>query len=1098
MTRHYLKIQKKLILLLFLCLLHCVAWAQSVLRGKVSDPAGSPLSAVTVQNQSSKASSSTGEDGTFSISANPGDQLLFRNVGYASYTLKVVNLSNVQITLTPEDQNLEEVVVLGYGSIKKSNLTGSVSRLDKRVLETGVRSNPASALAGTIPGLRVQQTSGKPGAVPRIVLRGGTTYGGGGEPLIIVDGVIRASFSDISQDDIESIDVLKDASATAIYGARASNGVILVTTKRGKEGVSNITLRSKTGLNYINQPFEFLGAKDYITWSRKAVQTSGIYQPNQLNQLTAVNPFGTGNKYKDANGNILDGNQVNTAVWSTMLLDDTNRELLSQGWQTMIDPVTGKELIFKDFNYADYAVNDGAVTQDYNLGLQGGNDKGKYYASIGKYKEDGLPIETYYDRLTFVLNGDYKIKPWLTSNSGLNFAHTKWKDANNDETFYFSRALGAPPTMRGTNANGDLLLGRDNWDGNPMVNIDKFIRDNLNQKFTFSQAFTINLAKNLSLRTSANWYINQDSRESFAKDYLNGPGNWVRSRASSASNDKRFNQTYNAVLNYNLTIQEDHNFDAMAGWEFYDAYRNGLSASGNGAPTDDFMDLQLTNSEANRRSIDSWHDRQRITSFFGRVNYDYKQRYLMTLTLRRDGYSALLNNRWGNFPGVSLGWNMHNEEFFANSIGKDNIVNTLKLRASYGANGNISDITKDVSYLLQGTFGTSKYNGNVGYLMNSLNIPNLKWESLITKEVGLETRLLNRVDLSVAYYHRTTSDKIADLKLPASAGWDIIRTNNGDMQNHGVEIDLNYQAVRSDNWDLSFNWNTAYNQNKILKLPNNGLENNRQNAIQVYNPSTKELEWVGGFQEGQDPNVAYAYEAIGIIRNQADLDSYARNLIDYVGARPLVHPDVFNAMSQDDKNKHFPIAIGDVMWRDVNGDGVINTNDQVKMGNTIPRFTGGFGLNTRYKDLSLSARFDYALGFIAYDGPRAWFLGMMQGTFNTTTEVLDSWTPENPNAKYPTYYWADQLFKNNVARNSSMFFNKGNYLALREIALAYSLPKSIANKAKMEDLKLTVSGQNLQYWTKNTLFSAESGSVAQGSGGYPLPRTVIFGVQLTF
>ena len=1095
MKNLYNRTKQKVSLVLLLCLIQTVAWAQTTIKGTVQNSKGEPIEGVSIANKTLQGTSTTDEHGSFQISAKIGDELQFTFIGFQTHKIKVEKLDHVSIILQESGENLEEVVVLGYGNIKKSNLTGSVSRLDKRVLETGVRSNPASALAGTIPGLRVQQTSGKPGAVPKIVLRGGTTFNGDGSPLVIVDGLIRSGFSDINQDDIESIDVLKDASATAIYGARAANGVVLITTKRGKAGVANVVAKSKIGLGYLNQPFEFLDAEDYIYWSRKAVQTSGIYQPNQLNQLNAVSPFGIGNKYKDANGNILDGNAVNTAVWSTMLLDDSNRELLSQGWQTMIDPVTGKEIIFKDFDYKDYAVRDHALTQDYNVALQGGGENSKYYASIGKYNEQGLPIGTHYDRLTFILNADYNIKPWLVSNSGLNFANTKWKDANNDEIYYFSRALGAPPTLRGTNANGDLLLGRDNWDGNPAVNLDKFIRNNLNQKLTLSQAFVLTLMEGLKLRASGNWFINQSEGESFNKDYLNSPGNWVRTRSTSASFDKTLNQTYNAVLTYNTTIADLHNVDAMAGWEFFDAYNKGFSASGRGAPTDNFMDLGLTVSDANSRNIDSYHTRNRINSFFGRLNYNYDERYLLTLTMRRDGYSNLLNNRWGSFPGISIGWNLHNEEFFKNSISQDNIINNLKLKASYGANGNIGSIG---AYTLQGTYGTSKYDGAVGFAMSNLNIPNLRWESLVTKEVGLETRLLNKLDLSIAYYHRTTSDKITTLSLPESAGFTSITTNNGDMQNQGVEIDLNYNILRNQDYSLSFNWNTAMNQNKVLKLPYNGLANNMQNTFQVYDPSTKELIWVGGTQEGMDPNVAYAYEAVGIIRSQEDLDNYALNLVDRIGAKTLVHPDVYNAMSASDKALHFPIALGDVMWRDVNEDGVINQYDRVYQGRTVPKWTGGFGVFASWKNLTLSARFDYALGYVAYDGPRTWFLGNMQGTFNTTTDVFDTWTPENPDAKYPTYYWADQNFKSNIFRPSSMFYNKGDYLSFRELSLGYRLPKSIANQLKMEDLSISVTGQNLHYWTKNTLFSAESGSVAQGSGGYPLPRTFIFGVQLTF
>lgn len=1086
---------RKILLILSLCIMQIAGYAQSILKGLVQKEDGSPLTDVNVINQNSKISTKTTSNGDFAISANIGDVLKFSSIGYVEQSLKVSNFNTLTIILKSDEKELDEIVVLGYGSIKKSNLTGSVSRLDNKVLETGVRSNPASALAGTIPGLRVQQTSGRPGSTPNIVLRGGTTFGGGGSPLVIVDGLIRSGFQDINQDDIASIDVLKDASATAIYGARAANGVVLITTKRGKEGVSNIQLKSKIGMNRINIPFDFLSAEEYIYWSRKGVQVAGLYNPSQLNQLNSVGPFGTGNLYKDANGNILDGNKTSSAVWSTMFLDDTNKELLGQGWQTMVDPVTGKDIIFKNFDYSDYALKKSPITQDYNLVFTGGNEKGKYYSSLGKFYEQSFAVNSYYDRLTYVFNGDYKIKPWLESSSNLNFANTKWRDQVNGEGNYMTRALGAPPTMRGTNANGELLVGRDWSDGNPVVTDDKFIRRNLNQKFTLSQALQISFNDDLKLRTTGNWFINQTTYEGFNKDYLASPGNWVRTRSSSASYDKTFNQTYNAVLTYDKNIAEVHSISAMLGWEFFDSYSTGLSASGSGAPTDDFMDLALTKPDANMRNIDSYHNRQRINSFFGRINYNYAERYLLTLTARRDGYSTLINNRWGTFPGVSVGWNIHNESFAKDYISPTNFINTLKLRASYGANGNVGGIG---SYTLQGAYATSAYGGSIGYQMSSLSIPNLKWESLLTKEIGLETRLANRVDFAVAYYHRTTSDKITTLQLPVSAGFTSITTNNGDFQNQGVEIDLNYNVIRNDDWNINFNWNTAYNANKVLKLPFNGVEKNRQGGIQVYDPNTKELIWVGGYQEGQDPNVAYAYQAIGIIRTQADMDNYALKLKDLIGNRPLVHPDVYATMSASEKNLHYPLALGDMMWKDVNGDGLINSYDRVYMGRTIPRWTGGFGINGSWKDFSLSARFDYALGFVAYDGPRAWFAGMMQGTFNTTTQVFDTYTPENPNAKYPTFYWADQNFKNNTSRESSMFYNKGDYLAFREISLSYKLPYSLAQRIKMEDLKISLTGQNLHYWTKNTLFSAESGSVGQGGGGYPLPRTFILGLQLIF
>ena len=1073
------------------------------IKGKVLDESGNPLPGANIIVKGTNISAQTDFNGNFSLTAPDNATKLV--VSYIGMDQQEVTITSAPITviLKESGQKLDEIVIVGYGTQKKSKITGSVSKLDNRVLETGVRSNPASALAGTIPGLRVQQASGRPGAVPNITLRGGTNYDGSGSPLVMVDGFLRASFSEINPDDIASIEVLKDASATAIYGARANNGVILITTKKGKAGVSNITINTKLGINTLNIPFEFLNAKDYLYWSRKAIQTSGSYDPSRLSQLNSTGPFGTGNLYKDAAGNILDGNKNSAAVWSPMFRNSVNEELLGQGWQSMIDPVrtnaagaydpngTNKEIIYKDFNYKDYALRPQGITKDLNISMTGGNEKGSYYAGIGSYDEEGLPINTFYKRLTFVFNGEYKVKPWLTSTSSLNFATAKWRDAQtNGEGNYLTRSLGAPPTMRGMNANGDLLVGRDFADGNPAVNDAKFIRRNQSDKFTMSQSFKADLLKNLSFRTSANWFYNEGFNESFNKDFLSSPNNINKTRSSSASFGRSLSQTYNGTLNFNTDFLGKHHIDAMVGTEYYDTYSNGLSASGSGAPSDDFMDLQYTSSDKDKRIIDSYHTRQRILSFFSRVTYDYYEKYLVTFTVRRDGYSKLLNNRWGNFPGVSVGWNLHKENFLSDS----KIVNTLKLRASYGQNGNVSDNLIG-PYQLQGSYGGGKYDGIVGYQLSGLPFPDLLWERSATYEFGLETRLFNRLDLTLAYYNRQTKDKISSFSLPATSGLTSITTNLGNMQNRGIEAELNYRVVKTTDFSLDFSANAAYNTNKILKLPTNGLENNRVGGSQVYDKNGN-LIWVGGLQEGQDPNVAYAYVAEGIIRTQAELDAYALTLRDLIGARVLVHPTVFNAMTPAEKALHYPIALGDVKWKDVNGDGIINSYDREYMGRTVPTVTGGFGFNAKWKGFSFSSRFDYALGHVQYDGPRTWFLSNAQGTFNTTKEVLDTWTPENPNAKYPTYYWADQLFKNNTFRTSSMFYNKADYLAFREISLAYSLPANLLTKLKIEGIKFTLTGQNLGYMSKSTLFTPEA--TDQGinvTGGYPLPRTVIFGVQ---
>ena len=1091
----YTKWSQVIIALLF----SFTTWAQSQpVTGKVIDEAtGTELVGATVAVKGSAVAVQTSEKGVFNIGAVSGSILEISYAGYITKDVTVSGTDEIIVRLVPSESKMDEVVVIGYGTQRKSRITGSVSKLDAQVLETGVRSNPAAALAGTIPGLRVQQTSGRPGAVPNITLRGGTNFGNSGDPLVMVDGLLRTGFSDINQEDIESMEVLKDASATAIYGARANNGVILITTKKGKAGVSKLNVTSRIGINKLNIPFEFLNAKDYLYWSRMAVKTSGEYDAGRLSQLTSAGPFGTGNKFLDGNGNVIDGNKSSLGVWSTMKLDNTNRHKLNDGWEWMMDPInTADTLIFNYFNYKDYALRKRTITQDYNINFTGGNEKGNYYAGLGYYDEAGMPINTFYKRLTFVLNAEYKIKPWLISNSALNFADAKWRNATtNDDGRYLSRSLGAPPTMRGYNENGEMLVGRDYQDGNPAVNDEKFIRKNNTDKFTLTQGFRINFLKNLSLKATANWFYDEGHYESFNRDYLQSPGNINTTRSSSASFGRALSQTYNAVLNYNTTIAAKHNLDAMIGSEFYDRYNKGLSASGQQASSDDFMDLQYVKRDKDvQPNVDSYHSRERILSYFGRINYDFDLKYLLTLTFRRDGYSRLLNNRWGNFPGISAGWNIHKENFF-----RSNTINTLKLRASYGENGNVNPDYIG-AYTLQGSYGVTRYNANAGYVFNNPSIPDLKWEHSATVEVGLDATLFNKVDFSVAAYRRVTDDKITGLSFPATAGVGGVITNNGTFENKGVELELNYRAIRSQDFNLTFSANAAYNANKILKLPNNGVANNRQGGLQIYDPNTKQVIWVGGWQEGQDPNQAYAYVAEGIYRTQADLDAHG-NRVDVNGAKVLLGTSKYNALAAADKSKYYSIALGDVRWRDVDKNDTIDYRDRVYMGRTVPRWTGGFAAYATWKGFSLSTRFDFAAGSVAYDGPRAWFMGNAQGTFNTITDVFDTWTPENTGAKFPKYYWADQLFKNNVLRASSMFYHNSSYLAFRDLTVGYSLPSHISNRLRSQDLSLSFTIQNIGYISKSTLYTPESFTIdngGAGSGGYPLPRIYIFGAKFTF
>lgn len=1092
--------------------------AQMTVSGTVTDARdGSTLPGVNIVVVGTTVGTITDIDGNFTLAVPAGgQQLVFSMVGYSTQTLPLGETTVFNVALRESTKAIDEIVVTGYGGTqKRSKLTNSIATVKEEVLKTGVYSNPAQALSGAVSGLKVTQVSGKAGAVPSLVIRGGTNLDGSGSPLVIVDGQLR-SISDINPEDIESMEVLKDAGATALYGARANNGVVLITTKRGKQGFSEISFKTRMALNYMNEPYTFLGAEDYLFWARTGVNVaSNIWQrtngtwagTTNTGSLSTASPYGTGNLYWDANGVPLDGNKTATAIWSPMLSENLTSQqrdyLLGKGYREMTDPITGKQIIYSEFIRSSGAFNNPALTQDYNLSMTGGNDRGTYYAGLGFQYADNLPVETWYQRLTFTFNADYKINDWLSSNSSFNYNDARWKDViNTGESNYFARMLSGPPTLREYNDAGELLLGNNLGDGNPLFNIDAFIRRNQTDKFTMGQSFRIDLLTGLFLKLNANWMFDEGHYESFNKDYLNTPGTWNRSRNSSAEFDRTLRQTYNAILNYDFTFGKGHSVTALTGAEFYDTYNKGFGASGSGAPTGDFMDLSYTSTKEGQRSIDSWHSRSRILSFFGRANYDYLEKYLVTLTARQDGYSILIDNRWGFFPGVSAGWVVSKEEFMKPYR---DLISFLKLRASYGLNGNVSGIG---TYELQGSYGSSLYGGNVGYALGSLPNPSLLWERSNTAEGGIDIGLFgNKVNANLTYYNRHTLDKYASIPLPISSGYSGIRSNNGELRNSGVELDLGVKVMRKKDFSWDVNANISYNKNTIVRLPDNGLENNRQGGFQIYT-GEKDAQgnylrkWVGGYQEGQTPGAMYAFRALGIFKDESQVASIAANRSDITtgnngsNGRRLVGPNIYATLTDAQKATTLPIQPGDVIWEDVNGDDVIDNFDMVYVGNSIPKWFGGINSNAAWKGLTLAVRMDYALGFYQSDAVRPWFMGMMQGTYNTVTDVTDTWTPDNTDAKYPRYMWADQLGKRNFARESSMFIYNASYLSFREISLSYSLPVNLFERTGIKGVETSVTGQNLGYLTASKLYSPEMGG-SQG-GGYGLPRTLIFGLNLKF
>ena len=973
-------------------------------------------------------------------------------------------------------------------------MTTAISKMDQKVLQNAALSNAAQALQGTVSGLRVTNTSGAPGSAPTIVLRGGAGIESAGSPLVVVDGVVR-SMSDINPSDIESIQVLKDAASTAIYGARANNGVILVQTKKGKAGHTQVSYKFKGGMNFARKGYEYMDAENYIRFGRLGRMHSG-------GSITDIdNTRGYGAVY-GAN---------NPEQYSIRYLDG-NENLLQEGWKQMTDPVTGRQIVFKDYGTTlrDEVYKDPAFTQDHYLSFNGGSEKGTFAASLGYYSEDGTVKGTEYRRFSGTLNGNYKVLPILNIKGGVSFSTSTAPELYYDDMAdLFERMQSMEPTWKPFFDDGSPNYGYGKRDGNPLYWLDKLTNKNNTRKTTLNIGADLELVKDkLFLRENSSIYYEDYTRELFDKEYRDY-WNVNTERKASFACQRTIQQQHSVQLEYTDTFKENHNFSAMLGGEYFENQYTEYSGSGQGAPFDDIPTLNASGNE--NMTAYSYREGYRIASFFGRVTYDYKRRYLFTAVARYDGISRLSDNRWGFFPGVSAGWNIHEEAFFHDSP-IANVVSTLKPRISYGINGNVNGINNYDVYGLYGqASGTHPYNGVNGILNTAVINSQLRWEKSKSFEAGLDLGFLNnRFNLILDYYNRTTSDLLTDVNLPGYTGFDSFKTNLGTLRNSGFEVEGNLNLITNPkgfNWNFSFN--ASYVFNKIVKLPDNGNENNRQGGSQVWDPASQQVIWVGGYQEGHTLGDIYAYQQVKILRDENEVAQLAGNRIDMIAG--LYGPNV----SEADRQRYGltkPIEAGDVLWADLNGDNVIDQLDRVKVGNIYPKWTGGFSTTLSYKNVSLYGRFDFAVGHTILNMVAMRSIGQSVGFKNIIADGLDCWTAENPDTDLPKSYYDDSTNKKNIYRDtagsditsvdnrSSRFYEKGDYLALRELTLSWKLPAKWISKIHITDASLYVTGQNLFYITGYSGTSPEAPLVYPGvdTGRYPTPRTVLVGASVSF
>ncbi len=1083
-------------LFLILCLFSLQLMAQNlIVKGVVLDTTGEPVIGATILEKGTDNGTITNLDGNFSLNVAKGKQIEVSYVGFASQTVSVVNDQFLRIVLKEDTETLDEVVVVGYGvKQKRSTMTTAISKMDDKVLRNAAISNAAQALQGTVSGLRVTNTSGAPGSSPTIVLRGGASIEGAGSPLVVVDGVVR-SLQDINPSDIESIQVLKDAASTAIYGARANNGVILVQTRKGKAGHTQVSYKFKGGMNFARMGYDYMDAENYIRYGR----LGRVYSGGSVSDIDNTRGYGA---LYGAN---------NPDQYSIRYLDG-NENLLQEGWKQMTDPVTGRQLVFKDYGTTlrDEVYADPAFTQDHYLSFNGGNDRGTFSSSLGYYTEDGTVKGTDYRRFSATLNGSYKVLPILTVKAGLNFSTSTAPELYYDDMAdLFERMQSMEPTWRPFFDDGSPNYGYGKRDGNPLYWLDKLTNKNNTRRTTLNIGADLELVKNkLYLRENSSVYYDDYTKETFDKEYRDY---WSvnTERYASYQYDRTIQQQHSVQLEYTDTFKSAHNFSAMLGGEYFENQYTQFKGTGRNASFDDIPTLNA--SSPDDMTAYSYREGYRISSFFGRVTYDYKRRYLFTAVARYDGISKLSDNRWGFFPGVSAGWNIHEEDFFKDSKISD-VISTLKPRVSYGINGNVNGINDYDVYGLYGqASNTHPYNGVTGILNTTVMNSQLRWEKSKSFEAGLDLGFMNnRFNLILDYYNRTTSDLLTDVNLPGYTGFDSFKTNLGSLRNSGFEVEGTLNLIshpKGFNWDVSFN--ASYVFNKIIKLPENGNENNRQGGSQVWDPEQQKVVWVGGYQEGHTLGDIYAYRQVKVLRDENEVQQLAGNRMDMIAG--LYGPNV----SEADREKYGltkPIEPGDVLWDDLNNDGIIDQLDRVKVGNIYPKWTGGFSTTLSYKNVSLYGRFDFAVGHTILNMVAMRSIGQSVGFKNIISDGLKCWTPENPDTDMPKSYYDDSSNKKNLYRDtkgsditsidnrSSRFYEKGDYLALRELTLSWQLPQKWISKAFMTSASLYVTGQNLFYITGYSGTSPEAPLVYPGvdTGRYPTPRTVILGVSVSF
>lgn len=1056
--------------------------------GVVQDQTGVELPGVSISVKGMDKGTITNASGEFSIMVPPNATLIVSFVGMETKEVDIKGRRNIVIVLKESSVLLDEVVAIGYGKQSRALITNSISKINKEEFQKAPGQNPLLQLQGKVPGLSLQISNGQPGADPQIFIRGGSSTSPESDtPLIIIDGIISQGFrniSDMNPADIESIEVLKDAASTAIYGSRAANGIILVKTKAGQKGKPTVSLRYTYGVEQQPQRIPLLNARDYITLSRSNIakfnQADLTYngKEDQAKFLSGSFGMSTGNPR----------NSKNTLEFLDVYLQKYGQGYVSnllehEGWQTMADPVTGKQLIFQDNDFQKATFTTGQK-HEVDLSISGGTEAINYYVGLRYLNQDGILRGTNYKNYSVLFNGNYKLsEAWSLSTK----ASLQVRDAvgGGNTVNTISRSILTPPTYRlyyedGTPAPGEGISSfrsrlheiyyKTNYDDTSVY------------RTTFQLGAIWNILPGLVLKPTA-YYFGTEGIENYFQADNETTGNTIRPASAKHNYDRHLQG--DLVLSYDKKIKE-HNIGAVAGASYTHDYSYRLSASGSGSSIDLIPTLNATADSTQRAS--STKTMEATLSYFGRVNYDYKGKYIVSVSMRADGSSRFAeDNKWGFFPGVSAGWNMHRENFFKPL---ESIMSRWKWRASWGrtGNNNLSVANSRGEYKITDT----NYQGSVGILNTTLKNSQLRWETTESYDIGVDLGFFNnRLGLLIDYYNKLTFDRLYDEPLWNSTGFSSIKSNYGSVRNSGIEIELNATPIQTKDfsWDLSLTF--AYNKGVVVDLPDNGEEKNRVGGNFIYDPATGGTKKVGGIAEGEKFGGRWAFHYLGTYQTEEEAAKA---------------PNDPNAQG---RKKH----AGDAIFENVNNDGQLDSKDMKFMGYIRPDKVGGIVNSFKYKGLTVRVVMDWAMGHVIDNGFKGQIMGSSRNNNNAIKDAMtNSWQSANDGTKYPKYTvqsdydyqyrnhmrWDNQIGSSESgSTNNSLYFSKGDYLAFREVSLSYMLPSTWVRKIRLSGVEVFAGAYNIGYIKKyDGMFPEIYTGVDYGV--YPRPRQYNMGVKINF